>query len=297
MPFSKYLKDKKGIFEKYVKYIFSEISSNIPAELQQAMEYSLFAGGKRLRPILVYAVNEIFEGAVSNALTVGSAIEIIHTYSLIHDDLPAMDNDDFRRGKPTNHKVFGEAMAILAGDALLTEAFNILTNMKFYKKVSYDTIIDISNFISRAAGASGMVGGQVYDLIYENRDISSEDVEKIHIHKTAKLITASIYSGARLNINNDNILRKLINFGEKIGLAFQIVDDILDIEGDFQQLGKSIGKDSAQNKATYPHVFGIQRSKEIAEELISKAVESIEFLEDKGNILKQLSQFILNRVY
>ncbi len=294
--FVKYLKDKQSIVEQRLKEIAEIILQDTPEKLKEAMLYSLFAGGKRLRPILTYAVAESLNGNLKDALTVGCAIEFIHTYSLIHDDLPAMDDDDYRRGKLTNHKKFGEGMAILAGDGLLTEAFNILTNRELFINIDCVTMLDIANFIAKCSGASGMVGGQALDLLYENIDADEYVVKEIHINKTAKLITASIYSGARISTDRDEIIKKFINFGYKVGLAFQIVDDILDITGNLEQLGKSSKSDEKKNKSTYPSIFGIDKSKEIAGDLIYNAKKEISFLKEKGDILNHLSDFIQERM-
>ena len=297
MKFEEYLNEKKVQVEARLHELFEEISGNFPEELAESMKYSLFAGGKRLRPILVYAATDVFGGELNDALTVGAGLEFIHTYSLIHDDLPSMDDDDYRRGKLTNHKVFGEATAVLAGDALLTEAFNILTCKKFYKKVNANVLLDISNYIAVASGGSGMVAGQILDMAYENRNIPVAELEKIHLNKTAKLITAALYSGARLATDNRDVLNKMESFGINIGLCFQIVDDILDVTGDFEQLGKSVGSDQKKKKATYPMIFGIEGSKKIAVKLMEESVKNIDFLNDKGNVLKYLAEFIIDRVY
>jgi geranylgeranyl diphosphate synthase type II len=297
MDFNKYLDSKRIIFEDKLNLIFLKIGEEFPEILLESMKYSVFAGGKRLRPVLAYATCESLDGPIEDAINIGCALEFIHTYSLIHDDLPAMDNDDYRRGKLTNHKVFGEAIAILAGDALLTEAFNILSNLDFYKNINSDTLLEITNFISVSAGAGGMVGGQVYDLIYQNKKVSNKELELIHLNKTAKLITASIFSGARVATNNRDMLNKFINYGRYIGMGFQIVDDILDVEGDFKKLGKTVGKDLEQNKITYPMLYGIEQSKEIAKNYIGKALKEIEFLNNKGEALKEIANFILKRVY
>ncbi len=295
--FNNYLKEKKIIFEHRLKEVADNILKETPYELKESILYSLFAGGKRLRPILTYAVTEVLGGNLKDALTIGCALEFIHTYSLIHDDLPAMDDDDYRRGKLTNHKKFGEGIAILAGDALLTEAFNILTKKELYENFDYYKIIDIINFLSLSAGANGMVGGQSLDLIYENKSINQKIVQQIHINKTAKLITASIYAGARLSSEDFELIEKFKKFGFNIGLAFQIVDDILDITGTLDQLGKSSKSDEKKNKATYPSIFGINKSKEIVDNLIEDAKKQIIFLANKGENLYNIATFIKERIY
>ena len=296
MNLKDYLKEKKEYFDKKLIEILDDISKNVPEILYNSMRYSIEAGGKRLRPILVYSTVEALDGDIKDATVVGCAIEFIHTYSLIHDDLPAMDDDDFRRGKPTNHKVFGEGIAILAGDALLTDAFFILSNKNYFNTTNEKKILKILNFISKATGSSGMVAGQVLDLIYEKHDVNEEIVKNIHFNKTSKLITASVYSGAIIGTENNAHIEKLKKYGEKIGLAFQVVDDILDLTSDTETLGKDAKSDLLKEKATYPKVFGIEKSKEIAESLINEAIEEISFLGENGRILTEIAQYFIKRV-
>ena len=296
MNFNELLLRKKEIIEKRIFEIFNKITIDTPDILKKSMKYSLEAGGKRLRPILTYSVCEALDGDLNDALTVGCAIEFIHTYSLIHDDLPAMDNDDYRRGKLTNHKVFGEGIAILAGDALLTDAFYVLSNTRFYKSINEKKIIKILNLISSSAGSFGMAGGQALDLIFEKKKPDIEDVKKIHLNKTAKLIIASCVSGALIATEYEDVLKKIYNYGKNIGLAFQIVDDVLDEIGDEELLGKRTRKDKKTGKATFPSVLGLEKSKEIAMDLIEDAKKEIEFLKDRGNFLKQIADFIIRRV-
>jgi len=294
--FNEYLKEKKEIFEKRLFEIFDVVTENSPEILKKSMRYSLEAGGKRLRPILTYSVSEALGGNLHDALTIGCAIEFIHTYSLIHDDLPAMDNDDYRRGRLTNHKVFGEAVAILAGDALLTDAFFILSNSDFYEEISKEKQLKIIEIISKAVGSTGMVAGQVLDIIFENKFFTKDEVDKIHQNKTAKLIEASCLSGAIISTNDSMKIEKIRNFGFKIGLSFQIVDDLLDVIGDEKSLGKKVGKDMEKGKATYPACMGVEKSKEIAEKLVSEAKKEIEFLGEKGKILSSIADFFVKRV-
>ncbi len=296
MELKNYLKDKKQLFDKKIIEILNSISTGVPEILYKAMKYSLEVGGKRLRPILTYATCEALEGDTDDAITVGCAIEFIHTYSLIHDDLPAMDDDNLRRGMPTNHKVFGEAIAILAGDALLSDAFYILSEKKFFKSLNSEKIVKIISFLSKSIGSSGMVGGQVYDLIYEKKPVTEQDVKKIHINKTSKLITAAIYSGAVIAEDEVWKIEKLKIFGEKIGLSFQIIDDILDLISDSKTLGKDAKSDLKKGKATYPKVFGLEKSKEIAINLINEAKKEIEFLKDKGKVLTGIANYFIERV-
>ncbi len=223
-----------------------------------------------------------------------SAIEFIHTYSLIHDDLPAMDNDDLRRGKPTNHKVFGEGIAILAGDGLLTEAFRILSNTS-YANVDPSNLIKVIQELSSSTGVYGMVGGQALDLISEGKEPDREIVEFIHLNKTAKLISASVKSGAILANADSEQIKKIEKYGLSIGLAFQIVDDILDIEGTTEKLGKPKGSDEKKGKMTYPKVFGIEASKKKAKELIDIALRAIENFDQKAEPLREIAKYIIKR--
>lgn len=263
-----------------------------PASIHQAMRYSVFAGGKRIRPILCLESARIFGAEVSHALFPGCAVELIHTYSLIHDDLPALDNDDLRRGKPTCHKRFGEATAILAGDALLTLAFETIAATP----ASSDQRVAIVTEIATAAGTvEGMVGGQVADLAAEGKKVDTEMLEYIHRSKTAALIRASITSGAlSAGAPSDDVLR-LRRFGETIGWAFQVTDDILDVEESSAALGKTAGKDVAQQKATYPAVFGLERSHQIASDLASKAIAELEPYGERAERLRTIAEFLVLR--
>jgi len=270
--------------------------TELPFSLHKSMRYSTFAGGKRLRPLLLLAACEAVGGEVNTALPAACAMEMIHTYSLIHDDLPAMDNDDFRRGSPTNHKVFGDAIAILAGDALLTQAFILLSSPFFASNVPPDRILAVIHEIASAAGSRGMVGGQVVDMESEGKkDLDLPTVQYIHTHKTGALIKASVKSGALLGGADERQLSSITRFGEMIGLAFQIADDILDIEGTTEQLGKSAGSDLARGKATYPAVIGVAESRMRAAELLEMAVESLESIGEKADPLREIARFIISR--
>jgi geranylgeranyl diphosphate synthase type II len=263
-----------------------------PPSIHQAMRYSVFAGGKRIRPILCLETARIFDADVSPALYPGCAIEFIHTYSLIHDDLPALDNDDLRRGKPTCHKQFGEATAILAGDALLTLAFETIAA----SPAPADRRVAIIAEISNAAGTiHGMVGGQVADLEAEGHRVGPETLEYIHRSKTAALIRASIASGALSAGAPPDDVARLRRFGETIGWAFQVTDDILDVEESSAALGKTAGKDIAQQKATYPAVFGLPRSHEIANELANKAIAELQPYGDRAERLRAIAEFLVLR--
>ncbi len=263
-----------------------------PPSIHQAMRYSVFAGGKRIRPILCLETARIFDSNVAPAHYPACAIEFIHTYSLIHDDLPALDNDDLRRGKPTCHKQFGEAAAILAGDALLTLAFETIAAAP----VDAARRVAILAEISTAAGTvNGMVGGQVADLEAEGRRIDPQMLEYIHRSKTAALIRASISSGAHCAGASPEDVARLRNFGESLGLLFQVTDDILDVEESSAALGKTAGKDVAQQKATYPAVHGLERSHQIANELAAKAVAELSPYAERASRLREIANFLVQR--
>jgi geranylgeranyl diphosphate synthase, type II len=256
-----------------------------PTELHQAMRYSVLAGGKRIRPILAVTSYHSSGGKSDKIFRHASALELLHTYSLIHDDLPCMDDDDFRRGKPTLHKQFSEYIAVLAGDALHALAFEVLA-----ESGNCDVVLEVS----RAIGTVGMIGGQVRDVQAEGLGVTLADVENIHRRKTAALITASVKIGALLANAPKPQVRMLEQFGERLGLAFQIVDDILDVEGDFETLGKSVGSDDRLAKATYPKVIGLEASKKIAADLIADAKAALEPLSDR-EVFWQLADYILAR--
>jgi geranylgeranyl diphosphate synthase type II len=263
-----------------------------PPSIHRAMRYSVQAGGKRVRPILCLESARIFSADVTRVLPVACALEFIHTYSLIHDDLPALDNDDLRRGKPTCHKKFGEATAILAGDALLTLAFETLANAS----IDPARRAAILSHVAASAGTvNGMVGGQVADLEAEGRAIRPADLEYIHRSKTAALIRASVVSGAIGGGADDEDVTRLKSFGETIGWAFQVVDDILDVEESSAALGKTAGKDAAQQKATYPSLFGLEKSRQFAKELEARAMAEIEPYGARAARLRELAELIVHR--
>jgi len=263
-----------------------------PPSIHKAMRYSIFAGGKRVRPILCLESARIFTAQLDPVFPVACSLEFIHTYSLIHDDLPALDNDDLRRGKPTSHKVFGEAIAILTGDALLTLAFEALATAPLDAARS----VAVLSEIARAAGTrNGMVGGQVADLEAESKKATPETLEYIHRSKTAALIRASVVSGAIAGGAAPEDVARLRRFGENIGWAFQVVDDILDVEESSAALGKTAGKDQAQNKATYPALFGLERSHAFANELAAKALAEIEQYGARAENLRALAEFLVLR--
>jgi len=264
---------------------------NIPVKLCQAIRYSIQAGGKRLRPIIVILSCQASSGTQQNALPAAAAIEMIHTYSLIHDDLPAMDDDDYRRGKPSNHKVFGEGIAILAGDSLLTLAFNVLA-----ANIPNTTLVrDLIQELSHAAGASGMIGGQVEDLLGANTPQTLEKVELIHQCKTAMLIRAAARMGGLCAQTTANKLDKLGEFGLKLGLAFQITDDLLDITSTLQEMGKPTQKDHKAGKLTYPSVVGVDKARQQAKILIDQALHELEELGAAAEPLRQLARMITER--
>jgi len=267
--------------------------SERPESLHKAMRYSVFAGGKRLRPVLVIAGAEAVGGSAERVMPTACAMELIHTYSLVHDDLPAMDNDDFRRGVPTNHKVFGEATAILAGDALLTLAFRLVADNARTSNISalQEVVVDIAD----AAGHGGMVAGQVADLEAEGRQVGAETVDYIHAHKTGALIRASLRVGAMLCGGGAEQVRALSVAGASLGLAFQIVDDILDVVASSEELGKTAGKDQIQQKATYPAIHGIDASRARAAFLIRDAEEALRVLGPPAEPIRALGRFILER--
>jgi geranylgeranyl diphosphate synthase type II len=265
-----------------------------PATIHKAMRYSLFAGGKRLRPILCLAAAEACGGKTTAALPPACAVECIHTYSLIHDDLPSMDNDDLRRGRPTCHKVFGDAIAILAGDALLTVAFEIATHAK---PVSRYDLRDVFREISGAAGSRKLIAGQVADLEAEGRRISPEQVRSIHENKTGALLTASVRLGAMAANANAKQLAAVTAFGRALGLAFQVIDDILDVTQTSDKLGKSAGKDIAAQKATYPAVIGLEKSRAEARRLTRQAHAALKALGENATVLRALADYLLAREY
>lgn len=294
MDLKAYLDEKRDIIEKALLDLMPE-PEGYSAELIKAMHYSLFAGGKRLRPILCMAGAEIVGGEQQQVLQVACALELIHTYSLIHDDLPAMDNDDYRRGKLTNHKVHGEAMAILAGDALLTEAFNLMAQYTFSNNVIPDLHLRIIKKISHAIGWDGMVGGQAVDILTEGKGGDSSLVEFIHTYKTGALICASVTSGAILGGGSEEDIIAIDSYGKGIGLAFQIADDILDIEGESLEMGKTAGSDVARGKNTYPSIYGLDTSKEILGLTIDKAIESLKGFDEKADPLRHIAKYIIER--
>jgi geranylgeranyl diphosphate synthase, type II len=264
-----------------------------PVSIHKAMRHSVFAGGKRLRPVLCLEAGRMVAGSLPEGIAeLGAALEMLHTYSLIHDDLPALDNDDLRRGRPTCHKVFGEAIAILAGDALQTQAYEVLARLK----CPAEARVRIIEEIARATGTvDGMIGGQVVDLEAEHTQPTAEMLEYIHRSKTAALITASLVSGGLYAEAKDSQVVKLRVFGQAIGLAFQIVDDVLDVTQTSEQLGKTAGKDSASEKATYPALFGVEASLRKANEVVNGALGELASFGERAETLKDLARFLVER--
>ena len=269
-------------------------ASVAPATIHKAMRYSLFAGGKRLRPILCLAAAEACGGKISAALPLACTVECIHTYSLIHDDLPSMDNDDLRRGRATCHKVFGDGIAILAGDALLTIAFEIAAQAKAARRHDLRQIV---NEIATAAGSQKLIAGQVADLEAEGRRINRGQLRYIHENKTAALLTASVRLGAMAANASGKQLTAITAFGRALGLAFQVIDDILDVTQTSEKLGKSAGKDVAAKKATYPAVIGLEKSRAEARRLTSKAHRALNSLGENATVLRALADYLLERKY
>ncbi len=293
MNITLYLKRKKGIIDDFLRSYLNikRREKGCPRRLQEAMAYSLMAGGKRIRPILAIASYEAVGGRSRNIIPVAASLELIHTYSLIHDDLPAMDNDDFRRNMPTSHRVFGEATAILAGDALLTEAFNIILQTKINPEIK----VNVLNELTQACGPTGMVGGQLIDIMLEHKRAKKKDIVYIHTHKTGAFIRASVRIGAIMAGASSNELMALTRYGETIGHAFQIVDDILDVTGKSEDMGKSTGSDAARGKNTYPSIFGVEESRRIAKRLVNRSLRAIDGLDGRTEPLREIARYILER--
>jgi geranylgeranyl diphosphate synthase type II len=280
-----FLKEKGAKTEAAMEQLFLAWA-DAPATMIEAMRYSLFAGGKRLRPALALGAAEVVSGDDAKAVPAACALEMIHTYSLIHDDLPSMDDDDLRRGKPTLHKVYGEAMAILAGDALLTMAFGVASESR-NTQVVWE--------IAQASGVKGMAGGQVIDLESEGKKLGLEELQRIHACKTGALIRASVRVGAMLGGGDADALAAFTAYGEHLGLAFQIADDILDVVGTTESLGKPAGSDEANEKATYPAILGIDRARTLAQEAADDAVEALAHFGSEADTLRALARFVVER--
>ncbi len=284
-----YLLRQKRVVDNYLDQFLPPVAT-YPEVVHEAMRYSVFAGGKRIRPILALATGEALGGDFQKLIYLACALELIHTYSLIHDDLPAMDNDDYRRGLETSHKKFGEGIAILTGDALQTLAFQLLS------RTPTDTpavVLQVIYRLSRAIGTvRGMIAGQVVDITTQGKTFSREQLEYIHSSKTGALIQASVHSAALLSGASEEERQRVSAYGSSIGLAFQIVDDILDEDSTFEEMGKTSGKDKASQKATYPAMFGMETSHKVVDELISHAIHEMSYLGPRGEVLKELARFI-----
>lgn len=265
----------------------------IPETLREAMRYSLDAGGKRLRPVLVIASAEAVGGMADRVMHAAVALEMIHTFSLIHDDLPAMDDDSLRRGKPTNHKVFGEATAILAGDGLLAEAFSVLADAA--GGIDPRLLVEVIRDVADATGGRGMTGGQVLDLAATGRSIGEAELTRLHLAKTGALLRVSTTAGAKLCGASPGQIAALSRYGETIGLAFQIADDILDIEGSEAEIGKDVGSDAAKGKSTFPAVIGLEASRRQAKALVDQAVAALSAFDEKADPLRRIAQYIVER--
>jgi geranylgeranyl diphosphate synthase, type II len=286
-----YLAQRTATVDRALHHLLPPATTK-PDTIHKAMRYSLFAGGKRLRPALCLAAADACGGSIDQAMPLACAVECIHTYSLIHDDLPAMDNDDLRRGKPTNHKVFGEAVAILAGDGLLTEAFAIAADCRGWPRYPHRVIIAE---LAKAAGSRELIAGQVADLEGEGKKLSAAQLKYIHEKKTSALLCCSVRLGGMSANASAAQLRALTDFGYNVGLAFQIIDDILDVTQTSEQLGKTAGKDTAAEKATYPSIVGMEKSRAIAAQLTARAFRALEFFKGKARPLAALAEYLLKR--
>jgi geranylgeranyl diphosphate synthase type II len=290
-----YLERKAALVNEALVALLPD-QTTYPKIIHEAVHYSMFAGGKRLRPILCLASAEAIDREITPLIPVACALEMIHTYSLIHDDLPAMDNDDYRRGKLTSHKIFGEGIAVLAGDALLTQAFEVLTSFGLsVADQEKSKVMYVINEIAQASGSQGMIGGQAIDLQSEGKEIDKITLDYIHRHKTGALFRASIRSGAILSHASKEQIDALTIYAENFGLAFQITDDLLDIIGNTQKLGKSVGSDLRNEKITYPSIYGLEKSKLMATQTVEMAVEALKCLPGNTEPLQQLVEYLLIR--
>jgi len=295
MDIKSYLQKKKELVDKALEALVPP-AKTFPPAVFEAMRYSLFAGGKRVRPILAVAAAEALGAKTAGLLPAAGALELIHTYSLVHDDLPAMDDDDLRRGRPTCHKVYGEAIAILAGDGLLTMAFEALSDPRRLKAIPAPRLLAIIREIATASGVFGMVGGQVVDIQSEGKEMDLPTLEYIHTHKTGALIRAAIRVGALYAKAGERQFAALSRYGELVGLAFQIADDILDLTGKQEELGKDVGSDLEKGKMTFPSFYGLEESRRRAVEVVDKAVAVLKGFDKKADPLRDLAKYIINRV-
>lgn len=294
MEISRYLEDKRREVDHFLNQVIP--AENLePTTLHEAMRYSVFAGGKRIRPILALAAAEAFGEPPKAALAVASSLELIHTYSLIHDDLPAMDNDDYRRGKLTNHKVYGEAMAILSGDALLTLAFELCSRADLLQGLHPAQQVHIIYELAVGSGHLGMVGGQVLDIQAERKDIDLDALQTIHVHKTGKLIRAAVRMGALTSSADTDQLQHLTGYAEDIGLAFQIADDVLNVTGTREQLGKNAMTDAQRGKKTYPTFYGVEGARRLADQCVERAIGRLAGFDANADPLRELATYITAR--
>jgi geranylgeranyl diphosphate synthase type II len=290
----RYLQEQKTLVDNALtRYLPAE--EHYPPVIFQAMRYSLFAGGKRVRPILAIAAAEAVGTTAEAVLPLACALECIHTYSLIHDDLPALDNDDYRRGRLTSHKMFGEANAILAGDALLTFAFELMSDKRQWPSWAPERVLQVVHEVAYAIGTFGMIGGQVVDLQMERQEIELSTLQYIHAHKTGALLRAAVRSGAVVGGGSPAEVEALTQYGTHVGLAFQIMDDILDVRGDEQRMGKALRKDDERQKATYPRLVGLAESEARAQAAVAAGVDAIAAFGVRAEVLCQLAQFIIAR--
>jgi len=294
MDFREEYSKKHTLVENALKRIL-ERYNDCPATIYEAVKYSLFAGGKRIRPVLLLSAHEMVDGDLDESMDLACGMEMIHTYSLIHDDLPAMDNDDMRRGKPTNHKVFGEGIAVLAGDSLLNMAYEVFLENSLRYPDKLLNHIKAASIIANAAGIHGMIGGQVVDLEMEGQPAEPEILHYIHTHKTGALIEASLRAGLALENVENEAHTAIAGYGKRLGLAFQIIDDILDVTGDAAKMGKKTRSDEAHKKVTFTVVYGLEKSRRMAEELIEQAVGELDYFGKKAQFLKEIAYYILRR--
>ena len=294
MDITRYLNRKRDDVDRFLEQVVPPASTP-PITLHESMRYSLFAGGKRVRPILAIAAAEAMGATSPAVLPVASSLELIHTYSLIHDDLPAMDNDDFRRGRLTNHKVFGEAMAILAGDALLTLAFDLCSREDLVDGMEPARQVRIIQELAIGSGHIGMVGGQVFDIQAENRDIDLATLQTIHRHKTGMLIRSAVRMGALVGGASPKQLEQLTGYGEDVGLAFQIADDVLNVTGTREELGKDANTDAKRGKKTYPTFYGVDGARKLADECVNRAIDRLMSFGTPADPLRDLAKYITSR--
>ncbi|HJU03940.1 MAG TPA: farnesyl diphosphate synthase [Nitrospiraceae bacterium] len=294
MDIAAYLDQKREEVDQFLDAVLPDARQS-PTVLHEAMRYSLFAGGKRVRPILAIAAAEAIGPSSKAVVAIASSLELIHTYSLIHDDLPAMDNDDYRRGKPTNHKVYGEAMAILAGDALLTLAFDLCSRPELVEGLDPARQVLVIRELALGSGHLGMVGGQVLDIQAENKDIDVQTLQTIHMHKTGMLIRAAVRMGGIVASAGLRQLDQLTKYAEDVGLAFQIADDVLNVTGTREELGKNANTDAQRGKKTYPAFYGVDGARQLATECVDRAISCLEIFDASADPLREMARYITSR--